>query len=117
MEEIGYRVILAKDGFEAVEAVKEYRPNLVFLDVRMPLKNGLQALGEIKAISPETTVVLMTAYISNEVVSEAMEKGAGFCIAKPFDMDKARPFLQKFYKEEGSICYCLRDNCSLSLPG
>ncbi|MFA5384434.1 MAG: response regulator [Eubacteriales bacterium] len=117
MEEIGYKVSLAKNGFEAVEAVEKYRPNLVFLDVQMPVMNGLQALGKIKAISPETTVILMTAYISNEVVSEAIEKGAGFCITKPFNMDKARPFLQKFYEEKGSSCYCLRDNCSLALPG
>ncbi len=116
MEEIGYKVSLAKNGFEAVEAVEKYRPYLVFLDVQMPVMSGLQALGRIKAISPETTVVIMTAYISREVVSAAMEKGASFCIAKPFDINKTRPFLQKFFNEEGVCGCCLPNNCSMVLP-
>jgi two-component system response regulator (stage 0 sporulation protein F) len=99
MGEIGCRVILAKDGFEAVEAVKKHRPDLVFLDVRMPLKSGLRALGEIKSISPETKVVIMTAYISNEVVSEAMEKGALFCKSKPLDIEEIKVFLEKSFEE------------------
>jgi len=99
MEEIGYKVILAKNGFEAVEAVKKCRPSLVFLDVRMPLMNGLEALGEIKAISPETKVVIITAYISNGVISEAMGKGALFCKSKPLDIEEIKVFLEDSFKE------------------
>ena len=99
MEEMGYKVSLAKNGIEAVEAVKNNRPNLVFMDVRMPVMNGLQALGEIKAISPETKVVIITAYISNEVISEAMEKGALFCKSKPLDIDEIKVFLEESFKE------------------
>jgi len=117
MEEIGYEVRLAENGLEAVEAVKERHPHLAFLDVCMPAMNGLQALGRIKEISPETTVVIMTAYISNQVVSEAMEKGASFCISKPFDINKTRPFLQKYFEEEEYGNYYPLNTCSLTLLG
>ena len=117
MEEIGYEVILAKNGFEAVEAAKKCRPHLAFLDVRMPVMNGLEALGRIKSISPETTVVIMTAHILNEVVSKAMEKGASFCIAKPFDLNKAKPFLKNFFKVDGDTGYYPPNTFSLALPG
>lgn len=101
MEEIGYEVIQAKDGNEAVMKAEKNRPYLVFMDVRMPVKNGLQALGEIKAILPETKVVIMTAYISNEVVSEAMAKGALFCKSKPLDIEEIKVFLEKLFEEFG----------------
>ena len=117
MGEIGYEVCLAQNGIEAVEAVKELRPKLAFLDVCMPVMNGLEALGRSKEISPETTVVIMTAYVSNEVVSEAMEKGASFCITKPFDMNKTKPFLQNFFEEVNYSGYWPVDTCSLAQSG
>jgi len=117
MKEIGYEVRLAQNGIEAVEAVEESHPQLVFLDVCMPVMNGLEALGRIKEISPETTVVIMTAYVSNEVVSEAVAKGASFCIAKPFDINKTKPFLQNFFEEVNYNGYWLPDTGSLALSG
>ncbi len=94
--EEGHRVRIAKNGLEAVEAVKSSRPDLVIMDVRMPKMCGIEALGKIKIISPETEVVLMTAYVSDETVQMALKKGALCCFTKPFDVDGIKSFVADF---------------------
>ena len=91
--EVGHRVCTAENGLEAIDAVRSFRPDLVFMDVRMPLMGGLEALGIIKSLAPETDVIIMTAYGSEETVSQAMQGGALCCIAKPFDVDKIKETL------------------------
>lgn len=93
IREAGHRVSTAKNGLEAVEIAKSNHPDLIFMDVRMPLMGGLEALGEIKAMIPDTEVIIMTAYGSEETVSRAMEGGALCCIAKPFDVEKIKELL------------------------
>lgn len=94
--EEGHRVRLARNGYEAVEAVKAAKPDLVIMDVRMPQMGGIEALGKIKIISPETEVVLMTAYVSDETVQMALKKGALCCFTKPFDVDGIKSFIINF---------------------
>ncbi|MCL6479245.1 MAG: response regulator [Peptococcaceae bacterium] len=96
LSEEGHRVRLAKNGLEAVETVKTAKPDLVFMDVRMPQMSGLEALGRIKIISPETEVVLMTAYVSDETVQVALKNGALCCFTKPFDVEVIKSFILDF---------------------
>lgn len=96
IKEEGHRVRLAKNGLEAIEAVKASRPDLIFMDIRMPQMDGIEALGKIKIISPETEVVLMTAYVSDETVQAALNKGALCCFTKPFDVDTLKSFIKDF---------------------
>lgn len=108
IKEEGHRVRLGKNGLEAVEAVKTSRPDLVFMDIRMPQMDGIEALGKIKIISPETEVVLMTAYVSDETVQVALNKGALCCFTKPFDVDTLKAFIRDFSWKVSDI----RDNIS-----
>jgi two-component system response regulator (stage 0 sporulation protein F) len=94
IKEAGHQVYTAQNGREAVEIAKSSHPDLIFMDVRMPLMGGLEALSEIKAIIPETDVIIMTAYGSEETVTRAMEGGALCCIAKPFDVEKIKELLE-----------------------
>jgi len=113
LRETGYQVYVAKNGMEAVEAVRRFRPQLVFMDVRMPVMNGLDALGRMKVIAPETEVVIMTAYLSNEIVSEALGKGARCCMSKPFEVEILRAFMREFFQEGQEICsQYLEEICS-----
>jgi two-component system response regulator (stage 0 sporulation protein F) len=97
IRESGHRVLMAENGLEALDIVRSTKPDLVLMDVRMPLMDGVEALGRMKMISPETEVVLMTAYVSDETVEMAMKRGAMCCIAKPFDVDEIKSFLYDFY--------------------
>lgn len=96
VQDSGHRAHTASNGLEAVDLARSIRPDLIFMDVRMPLMGGLEALEKIKALAPETNVVIMTAFSSEETVSQAMQKGALTCIVKPFDVDELKDFLKEF---------------------
>lgn len=96
IKELGHRVHTAQNGLEAVEKVRAIRPNLVFMDVRMPLMDGLDALGKIKKMLPSTQVVIMTAYGSEDTIYQAHKRGALCCMAKPFDVELIKKFLDEF---------------------
>lgn len=80
----GYRVVAeAGDGRAAVEAVREHRPDIVVMDVKMPVMDGIAAAGEIagKRLAP---VVMLTAFSQRELVERARTAGAMAYVVKPF---------------------------------
>jgi two-component system chemotaxis response regulator CheY len=84
----GYPVVTsAHNGKDAVNMYRdlEERPDLVLMDHRMPVKNGLDAMREILEIDPDAQVVFLTADAS--VAEQAIEAGAADVILKPFRMD------------------------------
>lgn len=83
----GYRVKTAGDGLEALELVKSNSFDIAFFDIRMPGMNGVEVFKRIKEISPETIVVMMTAYAMNDLIKEAVKEGAFACISKPFEIE------------------------------
>lgn len=84
---LGYDVQLAMDGQEALERTLKTKPWLVLTDLKMPRLGGLELVKEIKRRSPETLVILMTAYGTVETAVEAMKHGASDYLLKPFSTD------------------------------
>jgi len=80
----GYRVIQAPDALTALEYLAEQTVDVVIADLRMPEMDGLQLLERVKAASPRTHVILMTAFGSVDTAVEAMKHGAHDYLAKPF---------------------------------
>lgn len=78
-------VTIARDGYEALEMIKSEPYNLIFLDVRLPGMDGVQTLEEIKKLSPDSIVVMMSGYSVEEEIKRAMALGAQDFIAKPFE--------------------------------
>jgi two-component system response regulator PilR (NtrC family) len=85
-----YSVAVAKDGEAATEAVRNDIFDLVITDMKMPKVSGLELLKNIKVITPETIVVIVTAFGTTESAVEAMKHGAYDYIQKPFQMDEIR---------------------------
>ncbi len=83
-----YEVATAYDGFGALELVKENGFDLVLMDVRMPAMDGVEAFKKIKEISPDTPVIMITAYAVEELIREALREGTFGCLRKPLDFDK-----------------------------
>jgi len=81
----GYKVDEAKDGDEALDLCKQNRPDIAFVDLQMPKMGGLGVLAHIRALSPKTAVVIITAYGSAANAVEAMKLGAVDFLEKPFD--------------------------------
>jgi len=85
---------IGQSGNDAIRLFKEYRPDLVFLDVHMPDKTGVEALKEIKKISPTAKVIMVTADLSEDLEKLLQDSGATATIFKPFDMQKITQLLE-----------------------
>ena len=90
LEKKGYSVTTCTTGEEAISLVKERPQNILFIDMKLPVLNGLETYLEIKKINPKADVVMMTAYReeTKELVKQAIKDSAYACLYKPFDMDK-----------------------------
>ena len=87
LEDEGHNVVLAEDGYQAIEVVKQTSFDLVFMDIKMPGINGVQTFREIKKISPKAAVIMMTAYSVEDLIKEALEEGAYAVVYKPFEIE------------------------------
>jgi DNA-binding NtrC family response regulator len=91
----GYQVNTASDGEKAVTRLEEHLYNLMISDVRMPGPNGTDLLARVKVKSPDTIVILMTAYGTVTTAVEAMKQGAYDYLPKPLDMRRLRTLVGK----------------------
>ena len=85
---LGHSTHLAADGEDAIAAVEKYSFDLAMVDIQMPKKTGLEVLAAIAESSPETSVVMMTAFGTIELAVEAMQKGAVDFITKPYTLEQ-----------------------------
>ncbi len=90
LEREGYEVLTAADADTALERLASSAIDLVISDVQMPGLNGLELLARIRASSPETAVLLITAYSTAEQAVEAMKLGAYDYLAKPFKVEEIK---------------------------
>jgi two-component system chemotaxis response regulator CheY len=74
----------AENGRAAVEMYIRLRPDVVFMDMVMPLMGGVEALREIRAFDPNAHVLMCSAMGQKQLVDESLEAGARGFIAKPF---------------------------------
>jgi two-component system response regulator PilR (NtrC family) len=90
LEGEGYDISAAKDAAEGISFIERDIFDLIITDVRMPGGNGLQILEKAQEISPETLVIIITAFGTIESAIEAMKHGAYDYIHKPFKIDEIR---------------------------
>lgn len=83
----GYNVISKSNGVDAVEVVKKNPPDMVFLDISMPLMDGVEALGQIRKINKDLPVIMITAYGTQEKVSACQKLGIAGFFAKEDNFD------------------------------
>ncbi len=83
-----YTITTAGNGQEAVDKVREQPFDVILMDIKMPVMGGVESLQIIKEMRPEAVVVMMTAYAREDIVQEAMQKGAYDIYDKPVDIDK-----------------------------
>jgi DNA-binding NtrC family response regulator len=91
----GYDVLEAGLASEALEQMATVEIDLVLLDYKLPDGDGLTVLRRIKDVSPETQVIVMTAFSSVETAVEAMKLGAYHYVNKPFNLDEVEMLVEK----------------------
>ena len=103
----GYAVETAETGEKAVDLVR--KPGLYDLmisDISMPGMDGLQVLRHARSVSPETSVILMTAYGSKETAIQALNEGATYYVEKPFDLDEIKVVVRKTFDQKQIAVQC-----------
>lgn len=83
-----YEVVSAYDGFKALELVKQDGFALVLMDIKMPVMDGVETFKKVKQITPDTPVIMVTAYAVEELIKEALRQGAFGSLQKPLDFDQ-----------------------------
>ncbi|MCQ5455352.1 response regulator [Bacillus paralicheniformis] len=78
----------AGNGEEAILLYQELQPDLVIMDITMPVKNGIEALKDMIQLNPKVKVIMCTAMRQKRIVVEAIEAGAKDFIVKPFEETK-----------------------------
>jgi two-component system response regulator HydG len=91
----GYAVEEASDGTEAVTAVEREAFDVILMDIRMTNMDGIEALTEIRKISPLVPVLIMTAYASIKTAVEALKAGAFDYLTKPLDIEELKILIEK----------------------
>ena len=95
LKEEGYSVVTATNGKTGLQAFETYQPALVISDIRMPGINGLELLGHVKSASPDTPVILITAFGTVSDAVDAMKLGAADYVLKPVNAEELKLNVQR----------------------
>ncbi|MBN2224144.1 MAG: response regulator [Deltaproteobacteria bacterium] len=85
----------ATDGVEAVQKFTELKPDVITMDIVMPLKSGIDAVREIIALNKDARIIMCSALGQESLVLEAINAGAKDYIIKPFDPDRVIEMVKK----------------------
>ncbi|MBL7175445.1 MAG: sigma-54-dependent Fis family transcriptional regulator [Desulfobacteraceae bacterium] len=97
-ENTDYDIVTESNPLKALEIFKDRPFDLVITDLKMPRMDGIKLLKEIKHISPEVAVIILTAYATIETAVEAIQKGAHDYISKPFKRERILLTIDKAMK-------------------
>ncbi len=94
----GHKVDTANDGEKALEKLTLTDYKIMIIDLRLPGRDGLSVLEEVKAKNPAAKVIIITAYPTLETETEAMKKGATKYIQKPFELNYLETLIQQSFE-------------------
>ncbi|MGL5576865.1 MAG: response regulator [Sarcina sp.] len=86
------------NGVEALALCKEYNPDIVLMDIRMPIKNGVEATLDIKKEFPETKIIILTTFNDNDYIFDSLKNGASGYLLKDADPDEIISAVKSVYK-------------------
>jgi CheY-like chemotaxis protein len=97
VESYGYEVIEASDGIEAVDRFKQFHPDLILMDISLPMVDGLTTAKAIREFdeSGHVPIIAVTAF-GKMYYKEAMEAGCDELIDKPVDFEMLEPVISKY---------------------
>lgn len=98
MECGNYDILEAADGQTSVQIFKQYKPDLVFLDIVMPDKNGIDALNEMKEIKSDAKIIMLSSSGTKVHLKAAMEAGASDFIQKPWEKAQVDHIINNIFK-------------------
>jgi len=110
----GHNVMCVWNGLEAIEAVKNVLFDLIFMDVHMPVMDGIEAIKKIRIWEnnqKHTPIVILTGSVPQTVTDEYKKAGADTFLLKPFDIKRILKLIDIFINESDSRISVQADNC------
>jgi len=98
LEAYGFSVTTARTGLEALQRLSVERFDGVFLDIKMPEMDGIEALEQIRGQGLKIPVIILTASSTSDLALEAMAKGADDYVLKPFEWEELKAKIERVYK-------------------
>jgi len=97
LEAVGYEVVTAFDGLDALEQIKSAKPDVVLMDIMMPVIDGIEVVRQMKATPGirDIPVVMLTAAAQSDMVERAIQAGAADYIVKPFEPETVQRAIEK----------------------
>jgi DNA-binding NtrC family response regulator len=99
----GYDVRVADSAEDGLEALDEFKPDIVLLDFHLPGMNGLEAIGKLHVIDPQVRIIMMTGHGSVELAVDAMKAGAYDFLTKPISLGKLKILMERALGEERAV--------------
>jgi DNA-binding NtrC family response regulator len=115
LEDNGVEVTTVSNGSDAIKACQHCFYNLCLLDIRLPDIDGIDVMMEIRKLSPETKIVVMSSLCVSDTVRENIDNNAYFFIPKPFELPYLKAIVRSAMKGDKAIHYsdaCRKDNVS-----
>ncbi|MCX7047538.1 MAG: response regulator [Candidatus Sumerlaeota bacterium] len=100
LESRGFNITTAFDGLDAIEQIERDKPDLILLDVMMPVMNGYEVAARVRAnpAIKDTPIIMLSAATHEEAVKKGMEAGANDYLMKPFEPAKLEETILKYLK-------------------
>lgn len=99
IKELFFKVVIAKDGLEAIKKFDSFKPDIIISDIMMPNLNGLEMSKKIKEKYSETPIVILSAHSHKEMLLEAIDLGISKYFIKPFDIEEFIEYLKELSKK------------------
>lgn len=93
-------IVEAANGQDGVELFEDEKPSLTFLDLVMPVMDGISAIKEMKKINSKANIVVVSSIGTKSELKQAIEAGAMDFIQKPFSVDQIKMLLESYFKED-----------------
>ena len=111
LEDEGYNVVIAEDGYKGIAAAEKINFNIAFIDMKMPGISGIETFKEFKKISPNTIILLMTAFLDEDALNDATKLKVQRILYKPLDLDLILKILRE--NQAKTSILVVNDNSSI----
>ncbi|MFA6362264.1 response regulator [Methanoregula sp.] len=107
----GYDVAVSLSGLDAIGKVRAQPFDIIFMDIKMPVMDGVETFEKIREIRPDAVVMMMTAYSVEDLIQKALREGAYGIIYKPLDIEKTLAAIEEVKrKNEGMLIMVVDDD-------
>ncbi|MBT5303798.1 MAG: response regulator [Candidatus Scalindua sp.] len=111
LEDEGYNVVIAEDGYKGIAAAEKINFNIAFIDMKMPGISGIETFKEFKKISPNTIILLMTAFLDEDALDDTTKLKVQRILYKPLDLDLILKILRE--NQAKTSILVVNDNSSI----